>query len=71
MLTTHDWLRSGAAASALGISKSSLHRLHRQGVLPDGSHCRPGPLPGSGWFWQVEACREAIAQHTATSRGQG
>ena len=57
-----QWLPSGQAALALGVSVKSLKRyadIHE--FLVEGMHWQHGPLCNSPRVWNVDACREALA----------
>ena len=63
MTTQHEqWLPSGQAAVALGVSIKTLKRyadIHQ--FLIEGVHWHPGPFPNSARTWNIDACRKAMA----------
>jgi hypothetical protein len=59
--TIQQWLPTGQAAAALGISTRTLKRyadLH--GFLIEGKHWRFGPLCNSPRQWNISACAEVL-----------
>lgn len=64
MTEPETWLRSGQAAERLGLSKSTLRRLLAEGVLAEGVHSKPGPLPRSSRLWEIHGIASRLRQHT-------
>ena len=60
-LPTGLWLRTKEVASALCISKATLHRRKAEGYLNLGTHfIKTGPTDRSNLLWNVDACRKVL-----------
>ncbi len=57
-----EWLPTGAATKALGVSADTLKRYaDRDAFLVEGKHWRPGPHRNSPRIWNIPACIDALA----------
>ena len=56
------WAPTNAAAYRLGVSRDTLLRYARIGVLRLGEHYRPGLLSNSPWQWRVEEVAQELLQ---------
>lgn len=57
-----QWLPTGLATRALGVSSDSLKRYaDRDQFLIEGHHWRRGPHCNSPRIWNVTSCAEAMA----------
>lgn len=56
------WLPTGRALSAIGLSRTTLHRWKAEGLLVEGRHYRRGRTPRSPIRWNTEAIEQAIAE---------
>jgi hypothetical protein len=68
--TEGQWLPTGEASRALGISKDTLKRWSapdRQ-ILREGLHYLTGPFPNSPRRWHVQLVRDAIAARSVGDR---
>ena len=56
-----EWLPTGQALAALGLSRNTLHRWKRLDLLKEGIHYRRGLTPRSPIRWNPAAIEQAIA----------
>ena len=56
-----SWLPTGRALVAIGLSRTTLHRWKREGVLEEGLHYRRGLTPRSPIRWNTVAIELAIS----------
>jgi len=56
------WLPTGRALSAIGLSRTTLHRWRAEGLLVEGRHYRRGLTPRSPIRWNTAAIEQAIAE---------
>jgi hypothetical protein len=62
-----NWLPSGRAASALGVSIDTLKRYaDRDAFLIEGKHWRSGAFSNSPRLWNVPLCLDAITKRQTT-----
>ena len=59
--TSEAWLPTGRALAATGLSRSTLHRWKRDGLLEEGVHFRHGLFDRSPIRWNITAIEVAIA----------
>lgn len=57
-----QWLPTGRAVEALGISRTTLHRWCGKGYLEETKHFREGITPNSPRRWNCSAVEERIKQ---------
>jgi len=55
-----EWLPTGHATRALGVSADTLKR-YADSFLIEGKHWRSGPYQNSPRVWNVPACLEALS----------
>jgi hypothetical protein len=67
-----QWLRTPAAAIAVGCSERTLKRQQdvRGGCLNLGEHYRHGPSANSSYLWNVERTIDALA-HRGLAAAKG
>lgn len=53
---------TGVASRRTGISRTTLHRWIKAGLLEEGAHFMPGPFPTSPKRWDVPALEQRITQ---------
>ena len=58
--TRVEWLPTGKAVRATGLSRNTLHRWKSEGLLQEGRHYRPGLTERSPIRWNPEAIEQAI-----------
>lgn len=58
--TKVEWLPTGKATAAIGLSRNTLHRWKRHDLLQEGVHYRRGLTPRSPIRWNPEAIEQAI-----------
>ncbi len=62
MTASTEWLPTGLATRALGVSSFTLKRYaDRDCFLIEGKHFRHGPHRNSPRIWHIPACEEALA----------
>ena len=62
MTTASEWLPTGLATRALGVSADSLRRYaDKDAFLIEGKHFRHGPHSNSPRVWNIPACMDALA----------
>ena len=70
MKLEEQWLPSGRAASALGVSIDTLKRYaDRDGFLIEGKHWRHGAFSNSPRVWEVGLCVEEITKRRSFRHG--
>ena len=58
----NEWMPTGQATRALGVSADTLKRYaDRHCFLVEGKHWRLGPHTNSPRLWNVSACIEALS----------
>ena len=60
-----EWMATGRALRATGLSRSTLHRWKHDGLLEEGIHFKPGATPKSPTRWNVSAIEDAIRARRA------
>lgn len=61
MTEIYEWMPTGQATRALGVSSDSLKRYaDRDCFLIEGKHWRSGPHRNSPRVWNIPACIDAL-----------
>ena len=60
-----EWMATGRALRATGLSRSTLHRWKHDGLLEEGIHFKLGATPKSPTRWNVLAIEDAIRARRA------
>ena len=60
-----EWMATGRALRATGLSRSTLHRWKHDGLLEEGIHFKHGATPKSPTRWNVVAIEDAIQARRA------